>query len=73
MSVLRRNQLAFAGHTFVSALLNRQAGRHDWFYYTSTKCAIPDDIVEHSHLQVPIHANVNVEHSHLRVWVLADS
>jgi hypothetical protein len=19
-------------------------GRHDWFYYTSTKCAIPDDI-----------------------------
>ncbi len=22
----------------------RQAGRHDWFYYTSTKCAIPDDI-----------------------------
>ncbi len=22
----------------------RQAGRHDWFYYTSTKCAIPDDM-----------------------------
>jgi hypothetical protein len=22
----------------------RQAGRHDRFYYTSTKCAIPDDI-----------------------------
>ncbi len=21
-----------------------EAGRHDWFYYTSTKCAIPDDI-----------------------------
>jgi hypothetical protein len=21
-----------------------QAGRHDWFYYTSTKCAIPDDM-----------------------------
>jgi hypothetical protein len=20
------------------------AGRHDWFYYTSTKCAIPDDM-----------------------------
>jgi hypothetical protein len=25
----------------------RRAGRHDWFYYTSTKCAIPDDIGEH--------------------------
>jgi hypothetical protein len=23
---------------------SRQAGRHDWFYYTSTKCAIPDDM-----------------------------
>ncbi len=22
----------------------RQAGRHAWFYYTSTKCAIPDDM-----------------------------
>ncbi len=22
----------------------RQEGRHDWFYYTSTKCAIPDDM-----------------------------
>jgi len=22
----------------------RQAGRHDWVYYTSTKCAIPDDM-----------------------------
>ncbi len=21
-----------------------RTGRHDWFYYTSTKCAIPDDI-----------------------------
>jgi hypothetical protein len=25
-------------------LPGRQAGRHDWFYYTSTKCAIPDDM-----------------------------
>ncbi len=25
-------------------ILQRQAGRHDWFYYTSTRCAIPDDI-----------------------------
>jgi hypothetical protein len=23
-------------------------GRHDWFYYTSTKCAIPDDIWQDS-------------------------
>jgi hypothetical protein len=22
----------------------REPGRHDWFYYTSTKCAIPDDM-----------------------------
>jgi hypothetical protein len=21
------------------------SGRHDWFYYTSTKCAIPDDMI----------------------------
>jgi hypothetical protein len=25
-------------------ILIGQAGRHDWFYYTSTKCAIPDDM-----------------------------
>jgi hypothetical protein len=24
-------------------------GRHDWFYYTSTKCAIPDDIAGQQH------------------------
>jgi hypothetical protein len=29
----------------------RQAGRHDWFYYTATKCAIPDDMVG---LNIPV-------------------
>jgi hypothetical protein len=24
--------------------LQIMSGRHDWFYYTSTKCAIPDDM-----------------------------
>ncbi len=34
-----------AGTAMASALqAGRQAGRHDWFYYTSTKCAIPDDM-----------------------------
>jgi hypothetical protein len=36
------------GHPFLLHALEgqagRQAGRHDWFYYTSTKCAIPDDM-----------------------------
>jgi hypothetical protein len=28
----------------MSSQAGRQAGRHDWFYYTSTKCAIPDNM-----------------------------
>jgi hypothetical protein len=32
--------------TFLKECAEPQAvpGRHDWFYYTSTKCAIPDDM-----------------------------
>jgi hypothetical protein len=35
--LVHRNSAAFASaHDLI--------GRHDWFYYTSTKCAIPDDM-----------------------------
>ncbi len=31
-------------YKFTNSELNVQTCRHDWFYYTSTKCAIPDDM-----------------------------
>ncbi len=34
----------FPTHTQKHISIYLHTGRHDWFYYTSTKCAIPDDI-----------------------------
>ncbi len=41
-------------------------GRHDWFYYTSTKCAIPDDMYAWNHLCRWY--SVFVVHAHAYAW-----
>jgi hypothetical protein len=45
--VIKPSKRFFAQENAVQNGGNAQAaqeGRHDWFYYTSTKCAIPDDM-----------------------------
>jgi hypothetical protein len=38
-------------------------GRHDWFYYTSTKCAIPDDMCVHINIHTCILTHTYI-HTH---------
>jgi hypothetical protein len=40
------------GMSYIHACMNVHVGRHDWFYYTSTKCAIPDDMCMYIYMTI---------------------
>ena len=42
--------MVLSSYIHAGGFQEEQTGRHDWFHYTSTKCAIPDDMEEQTNM-----------------------